>query len=67
LECTGRVDAPAWRAKFRRPALFAALPFAAVAQTAPAAEPVKLGIVSFLTGPAAGPFGIPSAATLRKS
>ena len=27
--------------------------------TAPAATPVKLGIVSFLTGPAASPFGIP--------
>src|SRR5450759_1155454 len=26
---------------------------------APAAAPVKLGIVSFLTGPAASPFGIP--------
>ena len=38
--------------------LFAALPFAAVAQTAPAAAQVKLGIVTFLTGPAAGPFGI---------
>jgi branched-chain amino acid transport system substrate-binding protein len=33
---------------------------AAVAQTAaPPAAPVKLGIVSFLTGPAAAPFGIP--------
>lgn len=30
----------------------------AVAQQ-PAAPPIKLGIVSFLTGPAAGPFGIP--------
>ena len=28
-------------------------------QPAPAAAPVKLGIVSFLTGPAASPFGIP--------
>src|SRR5690606_13367435 len=25
-----------------------------------AAQPVKLGIVTFLTGPAAGPFGIPA-------
>ena len=32
-------------------------PIAAVAQTP--ADTVKLGIVSFLTGPAAGPFGIP--------
>ena len=42
--------------------LFTALPIAAVAQTTPAAPavpPVKLGIVTFLTGPAAGPFGIP--------
>ena len=31
------------------------MPIAAVAQT----PPVKLGIVTFLTGPAAGPFGIP--------
>ncbi len=32
----------------------------AQAQTAaPPAAPVKLGIVSFLTGPAAAPFGIP--------
>jgi branched-chain amino acid transport system substrate-binding protein len=29
-------------------------------QAAPAAAPVKLGIVTFLTGPAATPFGIPS-------
>jgi branched-chain amino acid transport system substrate-binding protein len=27
---------------------------------APAQEPVKLGIVTFLSGPAAGPFGIPA-------
>jgi branched-chain amino acid transport system substrate-binding protein len=44
--------------------LLAALPLTARAQTpaaAPAAvAPVKLGIVTFLTGPAAGPFGIPS-------
>ena len=35
--------------------------FQAFAQTppAPAVAPVKLGIVSFLTGPAASPFGIP--------
>jgi len=34
--------------------------FPAFAQTpAPAASPIKLGIVSFLTGPAASPFGIP--------
>jgi branched-chain amino acid transport system substrate-binding protein len=31
----------------------------AQAQTAPSAGTVKLGIVSFLTGPAAAPFGIP--------
>src|SRR5882757_9957228 len=31
----------------------------AQAQNAPAAGTVKLGIVSFLTGPAAAPFGIP--------
>jgi branched-chain amino acid transport system substrate-binding protein len=31
----------------------------AQAQTAPSAATVKLGIVSFLTGPAAAPFGIP--------
>ncbi|MGE3875973.1 MAG: ABC transporter substrate-binding protein [Parvibaculaceae bacterium] len=37
---------------------FALLPSIAVAQQ-PAAQTVKLGIVSFLTGPAAGPFGIP--------
>ena len=45
--------------KMSAAALFAALPvampIAAVAQT----PPVKLGIVTFLTGPAAGPFGIP--------
>jgi branched-chain amino acid transport system substrate-binding protein len=29
-------------------------------QAAPAAAPIKLGIVTFLTGPAATPFGIPS-------
>jgi branched-chain amino acid transport system substrate-binding protein len=34
-----------------------AAPLIAAAQTAPA--PVKLGIVSFLSGPAAAPFGIP--------
>jgi branched-chain amino acid transport system substrate-binding protein len=39
-------------------ALLAALPVAASAQTAEQ-PPVKLGIVTFLTGPAAGPFGIP--------
>jgi branched-chain amino acid transport system substrate-binding protein len=27
---------------------------------APAAAPIKLGIVTFLTGPAAGPFGVPA-------
>jgi branched-chain amino acid transport system substrate-binding protein len=39
------------------PAAPAAPPAAAPA--APAVAPVKLGIVAFLTGPAAGPFGIP--------
>src|SRR3954453_17997464 len=34
-------------------------PAYAQAPAAPAAAPVKLGIVTFLTGPAAGPFGIP--------
>ena len=34
-----------------------AAPLVAAAQTAP--PPVKLGIVSFLSGPAAAPFGIP--------
>ncbi len=34
-----------------------AIPAVAAAQTAPA--PIKLGIVSFLSGPAAAPFGIP--------
>ncbi len=33
--------------------------FQAFAQTPAAPAPVKLGIVSFLTGPAASPFGIP--------
>ncbi len=31
----------------------------AQAQQAPAAQPIRLGIVSFLSGPAAGPFGVP--------
>jgi branched-chain amino acid transport system substrate-binding protein len=35
------------------------LPAQAQQPAAPAAPPVKLGIVSFLTGPAASPFGIP--------
>lgn len=35
-------------------------PAYAQAPAAPAAAPVKLGIVTFLTGPAATPFGIPS-------
>jgi branched-chain amino acid transport system substrate-binding protein len=46
---------------------FAALLAAGVASSAsaqtpaaPAAGPVKLGIVTFLTGPAAGPFGVPA-------
>jgi len=38
----------------------AAAPAQAQAPAAPAAAPVKLGIVTFLTGPAATPFGIPS-------
>ena len=53
-------------ARYARPlalaALFAAsLAAAAQAQqpAAPAQPPIKLGIVSFLTGPAAGPFGVP--------
>lgn len=29
------------------------------AQQAPAAQPIRLGIVTFLSGPAAGPFGVP--------
>ncbi len=37
-----------------------AAPAFAQAPAAPAAAPVKLGIVTFLTGPAATPFGIPS-------
>lgn len=37
-----------------------AAPAYAQAPAAPAAAPVKLGIVTFLTGPAATPFGIPS-------
>jgi branched-chain amino acid transport system substrate-binding protein len=41
------------------PAPAPAAPAAAPAAAAPVA-PVKLGIVTFLTGPAAGPFGIPS-------
>jgi branched-chain amino acid transport system substrate-binding protein len=42
-------------------AALAAAVLPAHAQTpAPAAAPVKLGIVTFLTGPAATPFGIPS-------
>ncbi|HWX26198.1 MAG TPA: ABC transporter substrate-binding protein [Steroidobacteraceae bacterium] len=36
-----------------------AIPPAQAQNAAPAAAPVKLGIVSFLTGPAAAPFGIP--------
>ena len=35
-------------------------PPAAPAAPAAAVAPVKLGIVTFLTGPAAGPFGIPA-------
>ena len=35
------------------------VPAQAQQPAAPAAAPVKLGIVSFLTGPAASPFGIP--------
>ena len=55
-----RTNVSAWLVrKISAAALFAALPIAAVAQTAPAVPPVKLGIVTFLTGPAAGPFGIP--------
>jgi branched-chain amino acid transport system substrate-binding protein len=55
-----RTNVCAWLVgKMSAAALFAALPvampIAAVAQT----PPVKLGIVTFLTGPAAGPFGIP--------
>ena len=30
-----------------------------VVAAAPAAAPIKLGIVSFLSGPAASPFGVP--------
>lgn len=42
-------------------ALLSTLPMAARAQTAaPELPAVKLGIVTFLTGPAAGPFGIPA-------
>ena len=37
-----------------------ALSLPAQAQTPAAPAPVKLGIVTFLTGPAATPFGIPS-------
>jgi branched-chain amino acid transport system substrate-binding protein len=37
----------------------ALVPAQAQQAAAPAAAPVKLGIVSFLTGPAAAPFGIP--------
>ena len=37
----------------------AVVPAQAQQPAAPAAAPVKLGIVSFLTGPAASPFGIP--------
>jgi len=37
----------------------AVTPVQAQQAAAPAAAPVKLGIVSFLTGPAASPFGIP--------
>ena len=42
--------------------LVAGVACSASAQTpaAPAAGPVKLGIVTFLTGPAAGPFGVPA-------
>src|SRR5262245_64451552 len=36
-----------------------ALPGQAQQPAAPAAAPVKLGIVSFLSGPAASPFGVP--------
>ena len=55
-----RTNVSAWLVrKISTAVLFAALPIAmpvaAVAQT----PPVKLGIVTFLTGPAAGPFGIP--------
>lgn len=55
-----RTNVSAWLVrKISAAALFAALPIAAVAQIASAVPPVKLGIVTFLTGPAAGPFGIP--------
>ena len=33
---------------------------AAVAQTAAAADPLKVGLVSFYSGPVSGPVGIPS-------
>ncbi len=35
------------------------LPLAAARAQAPSGEPVRLGVVTILTGPAAGPFGIP--------
>jgi branched-chain amino acid transport system substrate-binding protein len=43
-------------------ALLAGVAFSAQAQApaAPAAAPIKVGIVTFLTGPAAGPFGVPA-------
>jgi branched-chain amino acid transport system substrate-binding protein len=41
-------------------AAMALMPAQAQQAAAPAAAPVKLGIVTFLTGPAATPFGIPS-------
>src|SRR5262245_65480844 len=39
--------------------LASALPGQGQQPAAPAAAPIKLGIVSFLSGPAASPFGVP--------
>ena len=52
---SGRCTLPAW------PALLAlAIGTPATAQTPPAAKPFKVGVVTFLSGAAAGPFGVPA-------
>jgi len=52
---SGRCTLPAW------PALLAlAIGTPAAAQTPPAAKPFKVGVVTFLSGAAAGPFGVPA-------
>ena len=56
---TGRFAHPRRTAAVAAAALLGSVSFAAAQQPAAPAAPIKLGIVSFLSGPAASPFGVP--------